>query len=281
MKQQFKIFHHISQSFIDDMYQNHAPVFVLTTGRSGSKLVHVLFSECRDAESYHEALPTLQYFSNFAYHNQERHEVLEAMIQSARMEIILKAHNEGKVFVESNQCLTFFAHAIKRLYKNAKFIHLIRHPGDFITSAIRKGWHANDTIWESGRVRAVNKKDWDSLSHEEKLAWVWWKTNEFIEKFFSGLTNTDKMVIRFEDLIAKKEVLNTLFEFAGVHDIPGTDRLRGLQEKKINMLEIHPDEPENMKRDVDYPEYSKWTKELKQQIKPMLEPLSHHYKYGL
>lgn len=281
MKKHFNIFHHISQSYIDDMYQNYAPVFVLTTGRSGSKLVHAFFSECEDADSYHEATPTLQYFSNFAYHNQHKREVLKEMVQAARMEMVLNAYNEGKIFIESNQCLTFFAHALKCVFNSAKFIHLVRHPGNFITSAIRKGWHASDTIWESGRVRAKDKRYWESLSQEEKLAWVWLKTNQHIEHFFKGLNKADKMVIRFEDLITEKEVPKVLFEFSGLQKVPNNDQLNRMQKKKINTLEIHQNEPENMKRDVGFPDYPKWPDELKDKLTSMLEPVARKYHYDL
>jgi hypothetical protein len=109
---QFKMIHQADQKTIAAMYHEYSPVFVLTAGRSGSKFVAELLNLSPGISAFHEPRPTLQYFSNFACHHQHLAETLNGMIDAARMEMVLETYISGKVFVESNQCLTFFAPAL-------------------------------------------------------------------------------------------------------------------------------------------------------------------------
>ena len=43
----FKIIHHVDQPTIDQMYQKYSPIFVLSTGRSGSKFITKLFESSK------------------------------------------------------------------------------------------------------------------------------------------------------------------------------------------------------------------------------------------
>ena len=62
--------HHVDQAAIDRMYGEYAPVFVLTTGRTGSRLLVEMVNLSAGLSAFHEPRPTLQYFSNFAFHHQ-------------------------------------------------------------------------------------------------------------------------------------------------------------------------------------------------------------------
>ena len=85
----FRMIHHVDQQTIDDMYQAYSPVFILSTGRPGSKFMAKLLALSSRIISFHEPRPTLQYFSNHAFHNQTAKNALSKMIEAARMESIL------------------------------------------------------------------------------------------------------------------------------------------------------------------------------------------------
>ncbi len=281
MSRKFEIFHHIDQKTIDSMYSYYSPVFILTTGRSGSKFIHDVLNQHPTIRSYHEAIPTLQYFSNFAYHNQKSLDKLRYMFEAARMELMLKAYNNNMIYVESNQCLTFFAKAIKILYPKAKFIHLLRHPGSFVRSAIMKGWHQNDTIWESGRVKMQNHQLWKTLNRVEKLAWVWQVTNEFIKNFFLDIDEHYSMTVNLENFTKQPDTINQILRFIGLKSefIPQEIVNRGRE--KINELVIHPLEPANMKKIANYPLYEEWSDEEKNCLSKFTKELANYYSYEL
>jgi len=137
--QKFKSIHHVDKKTIVKMYDTYKPVFILSTGRTGTQFLALLFQDSKVIEAHHEAFPNLQYFSNFAYHSQKKKGTLEKIIDTARVELMLESYIKDKIYVESNQCLTFYAYALMKLYKNSKFVHIVRHPGDFVRSGIRKG----------------------------------------------------------------------------------------------------------------------------------------------
>ena len=274
----FKIFHHIDQKTIDAMYSDYAPVFILSTGRCGSEFIHHLLSQSECAKSYHEAHPNLMYFSNYAYHNQEKSEVLKMMIRASRMELILDAFNENKIYMESNQCLSFFAPVLNDLFPQCRFIHLLRDPADFVRSAIRKGWHANDSIWEAGRLQ-MNTPAWHTLNQISKLSWLWLKTNEYLSRVLSDLPPQRVLTVKTEDMFSSIERVKKIFNFCGVA-VPASDTvLEDMMNTPANEILIHPDEPVNMRKIQNFPLYNEWTPEMKKGIIQFAGPLALRYGY--
>jgi hypothetical protein len=261
----FEIIHHVDQETIAAMYGSYAPVFVCSTGRAGSKFVAELLSLAPAIAAFHEPRPTLQYFPDFAYQHQDQVETLTGIIDAARMEMVLETYIQGKVFVESNQCLTFFAPVLAALFKNAKFVHLLRHPGDFAASAARKGWYVNDSIWEAGRPKPHAAAAWHQVSLVRKLGWLWNESNCFLRDFFGSLGPGRVFTVRLEDLVASVDSAGGLFTFCGV-DAPEGKRIRDMQGTKINPLWIGPQEPSNMRKDPGFPAVGDWSAEMKNEL---------------
>lgn len=272
--------HHVDQQTIDQMYRDYSPVFVLSTGRSGSKLIVNLLNLSDNVTAYHEPRPTLEYFSNYAYHQQQEEKILSNMIDAARMELVLEVFIKNQIYVESNQCLAFFAPVIACLFKKSKFVHLVRHPGDFVRSAVRKGWHKNDSIWESGRAKMQDKKQWAQMGQIERLSWLWMTTNQFIEDFKTQVHKTRIFTLKFEHLVEKKKPVKKLLKFIGAHPIE-QEKIENMQRKKINEMLIHPNEPPTMKKVEDFPLYSQWDDEMKNKLKKYGKKLSLFYNYDI
>jgi hypothetical protein len=266
---QFKMIHQVDQKTIAAMYNEYSPVFVLTAGRSGSKFIAELLNLSPGISAYHEPRPTLQYFSNFACHHQHLAETLNGMIAAARMEMVLETYISGKVFVESNQCLTFFAPALAGLFHNAKFVHLVRHPGEFAASAARKGWYVNDTIWENGRPRPAAADPWSGRTLVQKLGWLWNANHRFLQDFLGSLEPSRVLVIRMEDMVSAVDKASALFSFCGVN-APAKERIRERQATKVNFLWIDPQEPPNMRKDPDFPAYKDWTAAMRNELWEMV-----------
>ena len=280
VKMKFRMIHHADQQTIDEMYHDYSPVFVLSTGRSGSKLIVNLFNLSDNVTALHEPRPTLEYFSDYAFHHQQEEKILSNMIDAARMELVLEAFIKNQIYVESNQCLTFFAPVIAGLFKKSKFVHLVRHPGDFVRSALRKGWHKNDSIWESGRVKMKDKNQWAQLDQIERLSWLWMTTNQFIEDFKTQVHKSRVFTLKFEDLVEKKKTIKKSLEFIGSHHI-AAEKIEQIQRTKINELHIHPNEPSTMKKVENFPHYSQWDDEMKNKLKKYGKKLGLLYNYDI
>lgn len=276
----FAIIHHSDRQTINEMYENYAPVFILSTGRSGSKFIAALLNASSNITAYHEPRPTLQYFSNYAYSRPDDGETLTRMFDATRMEAILEVFIKDKIYVESNQCLTFFAPHIAALFKRSKFVHLVRHPADFTVSAVRKGWHKNDSIWEAGRIKIADETQWAQMDQIERLAWLWTETNRYIDNFKKILSPARTYTCKFEDLLKETKSVQNLLEFIDAKPIE-TGKIKELQQTKINELYIFPNEPPNMKKDKDFPPYKKWDKEMKRKLKRYCAEPAKLYGYKL
>ena len=271
---------HADRRTIGAMYEDYPAVFILSTGRSASKFLAELLNLAPNIAAFHEPRPALPYFSNFAFHHQADREVLTKMIEACRMEMVLRAFLKNTVYTESNQCLSFFAPVLAELFQQSKFVHIVRHPGDFVRSAVRKGWHKNDSIWEAGRVRMSDETAWGKLNQIEKLSWVWATTHSFMEDFKGAIPPDRSLTLRLEDLFEHKEELDRLMAFAGAEKV-GEKELKALMEKKINELVIHPNEPANMRKQSGFPPYREWTREMKENLRRFCGPLAKTYGYEL
>jgi hypothetical protein len=276
----FRVIHHVDRATIDGMYAGYTPVFILSTGRSGSKFAARLLDLSSNVSAYHEPRPTLEYFSNYAYHHQDVTEVLTRMIDAARMESILENFIKDKIYVESNQCLTFFAPFIARLFEKSKFAHVVRHPGDFVRSALRKGWHKNDSIWESGRLKKADESQWAEMDQIERLSWLWQATNSYIEEFKKSILFRRTLSFKFEDLVQDPGNVKTLLEFIGSENIDKR-KIEEVQKSKINELHIKPWEPPTMKKVMDFPHYKDWEPGMQDKLKKYCSELAGIYGYRL
>jgi hypothetical protein len=276
----FTMIHHIDSLTLKRFYQEFSPVFFLNTGRSGSAFLNNIFKHIDIVQAYHEAPPNLMMFPNFALHNQHEKILLQRIFEAARVELMLNAFIKEKVYIETNHCLVFFAHQIKSLFPNAKFVHLIRHPGDFIRSAVMKGWHKNDTIWENNRIRMMNEKEWSGLTHIEKLAWVWSSTHNFIEEFKMNCSQ-DVLTVKLEDLISCKKDFIKMIKFINADIFLEDMLIEKLQEEKVNEIVIHKSEPPTMFKLTEFPKYIDWQEQQKIQVRSIAGDLVKKYSYIL
>lgn len=276
----FEIFHHIDRETIRAMHNDYAPVFVLSCGRSGSKFVHNLLEKSEQARSYHEAFPNLMYFPQYAFYHQENRDVLKMMVWASRMEIILDAFNENRIYMEANQCLAFFAPVLNDIFPRSKFIHLVRHPGDFVRSAVRKGWHSNDSIWEAGRLK-MKDPEWEEMSSVGKLSWLWTQTNRYLSSVLSEFSPGRVLFVKAEDMFSGLDTLKNIYDFCGV-SIPLSDEdLAAFMKKPVNELLIHPNEPATMKKVASFPRYQEWDRALKEELRRLTGSLAHQYGYEI
>ncbi|MCD4681080.1 MAG: hypothetical protein K8S00_11915, partial [Bacteroidales bacterium] len=81
----FRHIHQVNLDTVKLMYNTNQLIFVLSTGRTGTKFLWTLFDKSKNTQAYHEAFPGLQFFVNYAYQNQNKKKILIKMIDCARM----------------------------------------------------------------------------------------------------------------------------------------------------------------------------------------------------
>ncbi len=181
---------------------------------------------------------------------------------TARLDYLLYAAETGKKYIETNNHLTFFAYAITELFPQAKFIHIIRHPGDFVRSGLLRHWYKVPSY----RIEC-NCQDWDTWDRIEKISWLWKETNVFIENFKKTIPASRHITIDFSSInVAQVEKLLNFIELK-------------MPESKINRL-LHR-KKNTQKNTLNLPPYKEWAQEDKDKVIRQTWDLAQKYGYKL
>ena len=251
-------------------WMNVRPGFVLSTGRCGTRMLNHLLELSPYAMPMHAPRPELIRVSKRAYMEvKQNSEIFAETFKSAREELVLNAAERDRVFVETNNRISFFAPVIRDVFPRAVFIHLVRHPGDFVRSGIRRKWYSGMHDTDVGRIvpfRGDMKNRWEDLSSIEKIGWLWNKTNQFIENFKTSLHEEEMLLVRAEDLFSNPEVTERIYSFL---------HLRGYDAQAV---ERRLKKPANVQRKGSYPPYNEWLDEDKESLMK-ITPLAKRYGY--
>ena len=251
-------------------WTNVRPCFVLSTGRSGTLLLTKLLELSPQLAVWHQPRPELVRASKAAYENiKHSPKVYQETFKSAREELVLEALIHDQTFVETNNRTTFFAPIIRDVFPNAVFIHLVRHPGDFVRSGIRRQWYSDKHDHDIGRIvpqTSPVKERWNSMTPIEKIAWLWNETNQFIENVKKTVPPQDMLFIKAEALFSNVAVTQQIFEFLGT-ECPSASLI------KKNL------KPVNVQKKGDYPPFAVWPQEDQQKLRD-IAPLMHQYNYS-
>ncbi len=260
-----------NNELINSIKNTYKPVFVLSTGRCGTEYLTKVLELSEQTEVYHSPHPELILASKFAYENYiYKHEILQQIVESARIELILNSYLRNKVFVETNNKITFFAFALAELFPKSKFIHLIRNPSNFVVSGLNRNWYKELSNHDLGRiVPKDNKLEFGKLNDIQKISWLWNETNLFIEDFKLNLNNPSRVItIKAENLFGKIETINSIYEFIGC-EYPNEGNIKSVLLKKVNA-----------QKNLQTLKYEDWNKADKEFLKNNCT-LAENYGYRL
>ena len=258
-------------NLINNIKNNFDPVFVLSTGRCGTEYLTKILGLSDQTQVYHSPHPELILASKAAYKDYEKNEEThKRVVESARIELILDAYLRNKKFIETNNKITFFAHALSSLFPKSKFIHLVRHPGNFVTSGLNRKWYQGFSNHDLGRILPKqNDIDFEKYNSIEKISWLWNETNEYIEKFKDSLDDSSRCItIKAENLFGNKDTINFIYNFIGCEH-PSENKLNGVLKKVVNV-----------QRGSSIPKYSEWEELDKEYVKKFCT-LAKKYDYEL
>ena len=244
------------------------PVFVLSTGRCGTKWLSELLLQDENMRVNHHDFPELRRHSRLAFESyQETPLLFNEVLRATRDEYLLDAHMQNKIYIETNPKISFFCHAILSVYPQAKFVHLYRHPGDFVRSGLRRGWYSG--IYDDiSRPTLHEAERWQSMTSVEKIAWLWNVTNQFIEDFRTTLPAAENCLqISAEDMFTDVETTRKLCSFIGAK-IPASS------------IQKHQKKTVNQQRFGNKPQYASWESEEKDQLRKYAV-LAKSYGYQL
>ena len=226
------------QSFPEEVKTKAPCVFVLSTGRCGTRLLTAILRRTGNCDVNHHAelASELQYPSRIAYESGDfSDEAMELIALCSRFEAIQTSYLHDRVFVETNNRITFLAPYLAKAFKNSKFIHLVRSPIGFVRSGVNSDFYLGG-YYDTGRIfpqDAERRKEFYSYSQLKKVGWLWNETNRVIENFKSTLDSNRILTVKSEEMFKGTNVLENMVRFSGGKEI-ASDVLRRIASKRIN-----------------------------------------------
>lgn len=232
-------------------------LFVLSTGRCGTGLITELFCHSTKLRVEHNPKPELEYASSIVHRDNVNEDALIVAVLAARFDLFfLDTFLRGKMYVETNNRISFFAPALAKLLPNAKFVHLVRDPADFVRSGMCRGYYEQGVV-QHQRLDGAGYAPWNNFSRLEKIAWEWNEINRKIEDFKSHADVDRVLTMNSESLYKDPQSTMHLFEFLQIENpFEGKKGLRSLKKLLSN--------PVNKQKAGYFPKYKDWNDSDKQ-----------------
>jgi len=264
--------HHARKS-IEEKLNKSSPIFFISTGRTGTKFIAELLKLCPRVKAYHEPEPTLMSVSSELYEANLSRENQGLIFKSVRYEKMLKHQLADFRYVESNQTLISLVDGILLNFPNAKVVFIVREPYCFAQSAYRKGWFANDSVWENNRIGHQDVSTMGQL----KAIFNYWSTVNRVAIEKSALYG-QCTIVKLEELTSDIEKLKEVMRFIKVEDIP----LATLKKKvtvKVNENDISNWEHKGMRKTDDLPDFISFRKRNEDFFSTKIDPLATLLNY--
>ncbi len=148
---------------------------------------------------------------------------------------------------------------------NSRFVHLVRHPYEIITSGMKRGWYG-DVYPEFGghirpRVDDFISQQWLDLSREDKIAWLWGRTNQVIENLKNKISHDRVFFIRSSDMFSDSSRVSELLRFMNAEDL--ADNISAIRKQQSKIV--------NKQGDGYYPMHHNWDDDLKKKVRKILK----------
>lgn len=165
------------------------PVFFLSTGRAGTAWFSKLISKDKSVKVLHNPAPNLALQGKLAFQYLSEKDVsdthstlLKEIYLAGRENDLRYSFKTQRRIMETNNGISFFAPVLAELFPDAKFVHLVRHPLEFIESGLKRNYYTN-SVEDSRRLNADDFfNSQDHATQISKIAWLWFTTNDFIRQ---------------------------------------------------------------------------------------------------
>jgi hypothetical protein len=159
------------------------------------------------------------------------------VVYGARDDLVCEASRRGKIYVETNNRLTYLAPILAACFPDSKFVYLHRHPYEVVRSAMRRGYYESHN-WDFARVRPRASEPlaatWEALPRLEKCGWFWARINDEAASFMASLPPERALDLRADLLFGGDEAtMRRIFSFVGI-DFPAQELVEEVLGQKLN-----------------------------------------------
>jgi len=222
------------------MSQNTTPVFILGSGRCGTRALFKLFSGIPEIEVHHEYCCThiqpaaVEYFMGLMTRLEVREKIRE--LHGAAI-----YYSPAKSWIDCSNKLSWIIRPLYELFPDAKFVHLTRDGRKVVSSFYHK---LSPEIYDDTSVQVMTewlknpnppkpppeKKYWwnipqpgqpfyeefPAFNQFQRICYHWREVTRIIGESFSVLPPMKTMRVKIEDLTSSRAALKTLLDFLSI-----------------------------------------------------------------
>jgi hypothetical protein len=217
------------------------PFFIVSSGRSGTAMLHKALSATGNVEMHHEYMVnTVQPLAVRRYLGLEE--------RSKSLEILEKSHvaavrySDAALWGDSSNKLSWLVPELAELMPDAKFVHLVRDGRKVASSYFHKlgdecyddrsnailQAHYDDPTrvpappqekkywWPVPRRDDPIAQEFHSFDQFGRIAWHWAEINAVALESLATLAAERHLFVRLEDLLVSPALVRSMFEFIGL-----------------------------------------------------------------
>ncbi|HNA90592.1 MAG TPA: sulfotransferase [Anaerolineales bacterium] len=220
------------------MSESTIPVFVVGSGRSGTRTIFKLLSGIQHVEIHHEFVCThiqkvaAQHFMGITGRDEAKREIMELHGSAIH-------YSKSKIWTDCSNKLSWLIGPLYDLFPNARFIHLARDGRKVASSYFHK---LNDEMYDDESVAIMRdwlldrehkpvpppeKKYWWNIPQPgqpfaeefpkfdqfQRACYQWREANRVIWESLKNIPAEQKMFVKLEDLVSSKSALETFLGF--------------------------------------------------------------------
>lgn len=221
------------------------PIFIVSSGRSGTAMMEKLLSYCGELEMHHEYLCThIQPVAARYYMGQIGPFAVRQAVE--RLHGRAMHYADRPVWGDSSNKLSWIVDVLAEMFPDARFVHLVRDGRKVVASYHQK---LGDEIYDDAAVRALlahiehpatvpapppEKRYWwpipvqdparlaefRTYSQFDRIAFHWGEINRVLMEKLGAVDLSRVLRVRLEDLVSDPDELETLFAFLGLKARP-------------------------------------------------------------
>jgi len=252
-------------------YKAIKKVFIVSTGRTGTKFLARFLNQFEDCYCFHEPKPDfLKMAIKYTHNDISTARVRKKILQNRLPFLRDTKRKDCEFFIESNNRYFSLLKPLKEVFPKARIIHIIRDGRDYVRSGMNRDWYteqdSEDRLKASDFPQDPCYIDWDEMSRFAKICWRWQKKDGFIYEAIKDMENV--LTLKFREIFHKP-------------DNPGLDRLIdfiGLDEKEAEKLKnLHINNKVNASPEHTISHWKNWSSERKQKFEEIAG--DHMQKY--
>jgi len=243
-------------------------LFIIGTGRNGSKLTAKVMGTTVNAESIygeiHHGLDPV-FFKNVYLGTVSEKEALQEFKRSRD-----RAMEGTKIYVEKNHLVVPILDKVLEAYPDALFLYVSRNPKDIIRSLNARTVYQNGTTkYDLGRLSpAKNDKHygvWSTFTKFEKVCWYVSTMMNMCERFIHYLPRYQYRIVAYENFVKDPSIFKEIFEWLElefnlekIKDVLGTQiGSSARSQKEVSYKVINKGKFKNTQHWKDWPEKKK------------------------